>query len=74
MTGRSYADRDIGRRIKAMRKRRGLTQGGLADKLGMSRTTVVQWEHGTTMPAIETLERVAAVLRTSIEYIMEGGT
>lgn len=74
MTDRPYTDRDIGRRIKAMRKRRGLTQGGLADVFGISRTAVSQWERGMTLPTIETLERVAAVLRTSIEYITEGGT
>ena len=38
----------IGRFIAASRKAQGLTQGQLADKLGISYKTVSKWERGVS--------------------------
>jgi len=37
--------------IKQLRKRLGLTQTGLADKLGVTKTTVLNWEHELAKPS-----------------------
>src|SRR3989338_6962992 len=42
---------DYPERIKQFRARRGLTQQGLADRLGVSFATVNRWENGQTKPS-----------------------
>lgn len=51
-----------GERIKAARKRAGMTQQDLADRLQISYVGVSQWESGRRNPQKGTLERIAAVL------------
>ncbi len=41
------------------RRRAGLTQAELADRLGIARSTVARWEMRRTLPAYETLVEVA---------------
>ncbi len=43
------------------RRRAGLTQAELADRLGIARSTVARWEMRRTLPTYETLVEVAAV-------------
>lgn len=53
----------IGKNIRTIRERRGLTQSDLADKLQISDKTVSSWEVGRTEPGIAMIDRLAAVLR-----------
>lgn len=40
----------LGQRIRAARERQGLTQGELAERIGVARKTVVNWEADTYSP------------------------
>lgn len=51
-----------GQLIKAARKRAGMTQAELADKLNIPYQSVSQWERDTRNPKYETLQRIAAAL------------
>ena len=51
-----------GERIKAARKKAGLTQAELASKLGISYVGVSQWENNLRNPKPETLRRIADAL------------
>lgn len=42
---------DLPRKIKAIRQRLGLSQEELAQKLGVSFTSVNRWENGQTKPS-----------------------
>ena len=42
--------RAIGERLKALRKERGMTARDLADKIGVSYTTIYRWENGDRIP------------------------
>ena len=64
--------RMIGERVKAERSERGLTQGELAQLVGVSRSAVAQWETGRAGQLMGNLERVAAALDTSVEHLMYG--
>ena len=55
-----------GERIKAARKRAGLTQKELGKKLGLAYQTLAQWETGTRKPKAETLQRLADALGVSM--------
>lgn len=51
-----------GRRIRAFRKLKGLTQEGLAKKLGISVSVLGEIERGSRQPTEEFLENVAGSL------------
>jgi transcriptional regulator with XRE-family HTH domain len=63
---------DIGTRIRAARRERGLTQDELADQVGVSRSAVAQWETGRTGQVTGNLSRIAGVLGVNVEYLMVG--
>ena len=63
---------DIGTRIRATRRDRGLTQDELADQVGVSRSAVAQWETGRTGQVTGNLSRIAGVLEVNVEYLMYG--
>ena len=51
--------------IKKLRKLLGLNQTQLADKLGVTKTTVLNWEHKLTRPsklALRQLNRLSTAL------------
>ena len=55
-----------GERIKAARKKAGMTQAQLAEKLGISFQSVAQWENDLRNPKQETLQKIADALGVSI--------
>lgn len=61
-----------GHRLRAERRERGLTQDQLARRVGVSRSAVAQWETGRAGQLTGNLARIAAVLETSVEYLMHG--
>lgn len=52
------------------RKKVGLTQNELADRLHVSRQAVSQWERGETLPDILTLPAIAAVFAVSVDTLL----
>jgi transcriptional regulator with XRE-family HTH domain len=63
---------DIGTRIQAARRERGLTQDQLAQAVGVSRSAVAQWETGRAGQVTGNLSRIAAVLEVGVEFLMYG--
>lgn len=60
----------IGTRVKKSRESRGLTVTGLADKAGVSPSLISQIEHDQTVPSLDTLEKLAGELGTSICFFL----
>lgn len=58
-----------GQRIKAARKKAGLTQKELGNRLGISYQTLAQWENDLRNPKYETLQRIAAALNISADVL-----
>jgi len=59
------------RLIKSRRERR-LSQQGLADLIGVSRSALAQWETNISRPHIGNLQKVAEVLDVSFEWLATG--
>lgn len=57
----------IGNQIEALRKKRGLTQQGLADKLNVSRQAVSRYEKGLRKANQDTLFELSNILNCSID-------
>lgn len=62
----------IGSRITELRNEKELSQGQLADLLGVSRQAVSKWENDKTSPDTLNLIRICDVLDTEIEYLATG--
>lgn len=60
--------KEIGNKIKILRKVRGLTQQQLAEKLDVGRATVSNYEIGRRQPRLNELERIATVLGVGLDY------
>lgn len=58
--------------IKTLRKKKGLTQSALGDKLGVSDKTVSKWECAKGLPDICLLEPLAEALGVSVVELMNG--
>ena len=63
----------VGEQIAALRKRKGLTQGGLGERLGVTFQAVSKWERGETLPDTAILVDLANVLETTVDFILSGG-
>ena len=65
--------RAIGDFIRLRRMEAGLTQAGLAERLGVSFQAVSNWERGESLPDTALLPDLACILDCSIEAILGGG-
>ncbi|MFD1904122.1 helix-turn-helix domain-containing protein [Paenibacillus rhizoplanae] len=63
----------VGRNIVRLRGMAGLTQMGLADKLGISYQAVSNWERGASMPDISKLPQLAEIFDVGIDEILGEG-
>lgn len=55
--------------ISVARKKAGVTQGELAEKIGVTQGAVSQWENGDTKPSVELLPKLASVLGCTIDEL-----
>lgn len=62
----------VGERIADLRKEQNLSQGNLADALGISRQAVSKWENDQAYPDALKLIQLAEVLNTEVEYLATG--
>ena len=60
----------LGANIAAYRKRQGLTQAGLAEKLNYSDKAVSKWERGESIPDVLTLMQLAELFSVSIDELL----
>lgn len=66
--------KSVGSQISLLRKRKGLTQSELGERLGISFQAVSKWERGETLPDTAILLPLAEVLETTVDLILAGGT
>lgn len=57
-------------RMKEIRKKVGLSQPKLGELIGMSRFSIIDYESGKTSPDIDTLAKIANVLKVSAAFLM----
>jgi transcriptional regulator with XRE-family HTH domain len=62
---------DLGKKIKQLRLKAGLTQEQLAEKLGIGAQSVSKWENAVAMPDITTLPLLAETFGVSIDDLFD---
>lgn len=55
--------------FKKLRKEQNLTQEAIAEKLGVSKSTVAMWETGQRFPSPELYEQIADYFNVDIDYL-----
>ena len=61
-----------GTTIKQLREARNMTQGSLAEKIGVSSKTISKWETAKGLPDISLLQPLAKALGISVIELMIG--
>lgn len=64
----------IGKFIASLRRKAGLTQEALGEKLGVTNKTVSRWETGNYMPDIEMLQLLAQEFHVTVDELLTGKT
>jgi transcriptional regulator with XRE-family HTH domain len=62
--------KEIGLRIRTIRKKRGLTQEDMADRCGLHWTYIGGLERGERNPTLTTMKRIADGLKTDIHTLL----
>ncbi|MDE7327074.1 MAG: FHIPEP family type III secretion protein [Lachnospiraceae bacterium] len=63
-------DNEFSQRFAMLRQGRGLTQQRLADKLGVTAQAVSKYETGQSLPDVQMLKSIAAVLGCTTDYLL----
>ena len=58
-------------RLRELRIKSGLTQNEIANKLGVSGQTILNWENGIYEPKISQLIQLADLFEVSVDYLIE---
>ncbi len=64
-------------RLRELRKKRGMSQVALAERLGLSKSTIGAYETGDITPSVEALNTIADFFNVDIDYLLgkeEGST
>ena len=56
--------------IKALREKTGLSQSGLAKKLGVTRSAVNAWEMRLSVPTAQYLVELSRLFQVSADYLL----
>lgn len=61
----------LGKKILELRKKKGLSQEQLGEKVNVTRQTISNWELGETTPNTEQLKLLSGVLNISIDELLD---
>lgn len=61
---------DLGKRLKDLRKEKGLTQQQVADRVWVSKAVVSSYEIGTRTPSYEVLIKLAKLFGVSTDFLL----
>jgi transcriptional regulator with XRE-family HTH domain len=62
----------IGSRIQELRRRKKLTQSELGEIIGVTASSIGQYEIGITKPKLDTLIKISRELSVNLEWLMTG--
>ena len=65
---------EIGKRLHELREARNLSQGDIEKRTGLLRCYISRVENGHTIPALETLERLARALELELYQLFYTGS
>lgn len=64
-------DFEFGNRLYQLRKKAGLSQSRLGEKVGLSNKAVSKWENGLAKPGLDIVHKLADVLSVSVDDLLQ---
>ena len=61
---------DVAERLASLRKRAGLSQGDVAERLNVSRQAVSRWETGFTVPSTDNLSHLGRLYGVTLDELL----
>lgn len=61
---------DFKERLKELRKKKGLSQVALSERLGLSKSTIGAYETGDITPSLEALNSIADFFNVGLDYLL----
>lgn len=61
-------------RIRQLRVSKGMKQSDLANQLNVKGNTISNWENEKSYPDLDSLQRMASILETTVDYLIGGNT
>jgi transcriptional regulator with XRE-family HTH domain len=65
---------DLGNRIQELRKEAGFSQTELATRIEVSKSQMIRYENKGVQPPADILNKLADVLNTSVDFLINGNT
>lgn len=62
---------NLAEKLIIQRKKAGMSQEQLADRLGITRQSVSKWEAGSSIPEISKLVAMSEIFRVSLDYLLK---
>lgn len=62
---------NLAEKLTIQRKKSGMSQEQLADRLGITRQSVSKWEAGSSIPEISKLVAMSEIFRVSLDYLLK---
>ncbi|MFP4286754.1 MAG: helix-turn-helix domain-containing protein [Candidatus Izemoplasmataceae bacterium] len=65
-------NKNVGKILKALRQKKGLTQKEIADSLIITPQTISKWENGLSQPSLEMLMALSELYEVSVDDLLKG--
>ena len=62
---------EFSEKLTLLRKKEGLSQEQLADRLGVTRQSVSKWESGTAVPELVKMISLSEMFGVSVDYLIK---
>lgn len=62
---------NLAEKLTIQRKKSGMSQEQLADRLGITRQSVSKWEAGSSVPEISKLVAISEIFKVSLDYLLK---
>ena len=59
-------------KLKEIRKKEGISQEQLAEKIGVTRQAITKWETGKGLPDVENMVIIAEIFKTTLDELLRG--
>ncbi len=63
--------KSLGKKVKLARVELDMNQTELAEKIGVKQKNVSMYENGTSTPSLETMSKIAKVLKKSVDHFLQ---
>ncbi|MDE7254063.1 MAG: helix-turn-helix domain-containing protein, partial [Acetatifactor sp.] len=57
-------------KLKEIRKKEGISQEQLAERIGVSRQAITKWETGKGLPDVENMVIIAEIFKTTLDELL----